>query len=168
MGDNNLPFYNFDSINNWTFVYFIQEENRGYIKIGSAENVEKRLKGLQVGNPDKLKILHKTSGGQNLELFLHKKFKEYHIRGEWFRDSEEIINYIDYLKFEDEFYGRVLSIVEFAISNGFDLISSERHLLTDLSRGACLGETSKNIKTKIKMWKILDAYALYKKNFLLV
>jgi hypothetical protein len=109
----------FDSINNWSYVYFVQAINGGPIKIGSAHNVERRLRILQTGNPIDLVILHKTSGGHNLETFLHKEFKDININGEWFRNTDKLLSYINDLKIEDQMCGRIYSIVEYAESNGY-------------------------------------------------
>lgn len=40
-------------------VYIIRSGNTGAYKIGVAKDVEKRLEGLQVGNPEKLHIIAK-------------------------------------------------------------------------------------------------------------
>lgn len=82
------------------FVYVIKCNE--YYKIGcSREGVEKRLKAMQTGNPYELELIMmiKTSNYPKTELFLHKRFDKYRIRGEWFKLSEELINelytYID-------------------------------------------------------------------------
>ena len=78
-------------------VYFIQNGNLEQIKIGWSSNPLKRKESLQTGNPNRLKI-HGVQPAldKGLEHYLHKKFKKYSIdpRGEWFRFSEEIKNYI--------------------------------------------------------------------------
>lgn len=73
------------------FVYFIQDGkgNGGAIKIGKAKNVQSRLDALQIGNPRKLSIMatikcKSCKEAEKLEKELHKKFKYYRIRGEWF------------------------------------------------------------------------------------
>jgi hypothetical protein len=75
-------------------IYIIQEEILGNIKIGFAKNVKERIKDIQVGNSQKLNLLKiipnkKTSD----EKQLHKKFKKYNIRDEWFDKKilEEIV-----------------------------------------------------------------------------
>ena len=41
------------------FVYFITSEDK-YVKIGIANDVEIRLKDLNIGNPIRLKVLYKV------------------------------------------------------------------------------------------------------------
>ena len=67
-------------------VYFIQAgSSRGYIKIGVADCPERRLADLQTGNAHRLSLVAIVDGGESMERELHAKFKEDHIRGEWFR-----------------------------------------------------------------------------------
>ena len=73
------------------YVYFIQEGrgSHGNIKIGKANNVDKRLNSLQTGNPRKLTIMASIKckcvlDALKLEKRLHNKFKANRVRGEWF------------------------------------------------------------------------------------
>jgi len=75
-------------------VYFVLDEFSNAMKIGKADNLEKRLAGLQTGNPRILKISYfikcKSSGHSNtIEKKLHKFFEHLHIRGEWFDYNKE-------------------------------------------------------------------------------
>lgn len=77
-------------------IYFIQCET-GEIKIGSANNVRKRLAILQIGCPFKL-ILLKTIRIRDCNLTetdLFKKFKKYRKFGEWFHPVAEILKFIE-------------------------------------------------------------------------
>ncbi|WP_340701366.1 GIY-YIG nuclease family protein [Brevibacillus borstelensis] len=153
-------FYN-DSIDIWSKVYFIQAEIGGPIKIGSTDydSPEKRLEELQTGNPEKLVILHWTTGGKALEFHLHNKFKKYHKFREWFWPEKELLDLIVEFKFEDDFFGRMLSIVDFAKKEGYSLEEDEWKTLVHLSRGAIL--QTDNLDTKLRYWKILDSYRTY-------
>ena len=79
------------------FVYFITSEDK-YVKIGIANDVEIRLKDLNIGNPIRLKVLYKFSVSSSLvkkiENYLHYKFREDNIHGEWFNLSQKIKNFI--------------------------------------------------------------------------
>lgn len=66
------------------FLYFIQAGEEGPIKIGIAANVTKRLDMLQTGNPEKLRIVGLLECHDSLEKVLHGRFRDGHIRGEWF------------------------------------------------------------------------------------
>ena len=55
------------------------------IKIGfTKSNPYKRLANLQVGNPDKLAIVHTMQGTEKEETKLHKLLEDFRIGGEWF------------------------------------------------------------------------------------
>jgi len=76
-------------------IYFIQAGNNGAIKIGYADNVEKRLKQIQTGNPYKLKLLKTINGNFEIEKNLHKLFYKDRLEGEWFTPSKELMDYIN-------------------------------------------------------------------------
>lgn len=74
------------------FVYFIKNE-AGAIKIGITESLERRLKELQHGNSDELKIfcyisLPNRSVAYAFEFMFHDLFADFHMRGEWFNGDE--------------------------------------------------------------------------------
>ncbi|HVJ27452.1 MAG TPA: GIY-YIG nuclease family protein [Vicinamibacterales bacterium] len=73
------------SIDGW--VYFITWgcDLKQPIKIGFAENPDKRREQLQVAHPERLHILADFMCDRGMEGRLHKRFAEGHIRGEWFR-----------------------------------------------------------------------------------
>ena len=68
-------------------VYFIQEGKSKYYKVGFTHKLPDRLQQLQTGNRQALSvyksfICHSSS---LLETIIHTEFKEYNIRGEWFK-----------------------------------------------------------------------------------
>ena len=75
------------------YVYFVQNED-GYIKIGFTRHIKSRLVRMQIDNCMKLKLIGKVKGGQELESKLHRKFKQYRKRGEWFGAVPELLEYI--------------------------------------------------------------------------
>jgi hypothetical protein len=82
------------------FLYVIGTNER-YQKIGFSANVERRLKSLQTGNPDKLQIHHVELVPKEqvrlLERKIHKDLAHYRLKGEWFNlTSQEAV---DLLKF---------------------------------------------------------------------
>ena len=82
----------------YSYVYFITD-GHGHIKIGKADDVVSRLNELQTGNPFKLHtllsiIVNSKREAFNLELSLHKKFKEYRLEGEWF-EEKPVFEFID-------------------------------------------------------------------------
>lgn len=66
-------------------IYLIRG-NDGMYKIGIAKNPQKRLKQLQTGNSDELKIVetYQTNNASQLESILHNHYAYGKERGEWF------------------------------------------------------------------------------------
>ena len=69
-------------------IYIISciEESVYKIKIGIAYDVHSRVKQLQTGNPNKLKIewFEEKYNASKLESYLHSIYSEYRELGEWF------------------------------------------------------------------------------------
>jgi predicted GIY-YIG superfamily endonuclease len=87
------------------FVYFIQVHGEGAVKIGVAQDVDKRLDQLQTANHNDLRVLKtiKCKGkahAYNTEKLLHGKHKKHHLRGEWFH-AKMILEEFDELEFPD-------------------------------------------------------------------
>ena len=75
-------------------VYFIQEEHKfDRFKIGFTRNLAQRLADLQIGNPDVL-VVYKTIENVTVktEHRLHRYFAKYHIRGEWYSVTPDMID----------------------------------------------------------------------------
>lgn len=68
-----------------TFLYFVQAENGGPIKIGLALDPEKRLAQLQTGHPERLVLCEVVWVTRSFERRLHTLFAAYRLHGEWFR-----------------------------------------------------------------------------------
>lgn len=67
-----------------TDLYFIQSKGTGYLKIGRANDCERRLKELQTGNALELRIIHVFKGMAWREYELHKLLAQWRLEGEWF------------------------------------------------------------------------------------
>lgn len=70
------------------FVYIICSPD-GHVKVGTAKNVEKRLRGLQVANPQVLTVAHVSGGmlriiAEQVEFEAHHRLHQFHVHGEWF------------------------------------------------------------------------------------
>jgi hypothetical protein len=78
-----------DEFDSETFCYFVGGDD-GPVKIGQAQDVQKRLRDLQMGSPVVLKILAVTSGGQSRETAYHFTFAGHRLHGEWFDRCPEI------------------------------------------------------------------------------
>ncbi len=83
------------------YVYFISDGK--YIKIGKANNVECRVKELQCGNPNKLKVVSRITCASSqdaftVEKFFHKELADHNVRGEWFDvNTTSLLNYNTWL-----------------------------------------------------------------------
>lgn len=79
-----------------TYVYFIQAETLGLIKIGCAVDPSDRLYTLQCGSPDQLKLLAviRDPNAYDREKGLHHHFRAHQSHGEWFRPAPEVLAYI--------------------------------------------------------------------------
>ena len=80
------------------FVYFIQGQCGGPIKIGYSCDVKARLKSIQTGHPDVLTVLGIFAGSPKDEHDLHEEFNSYRVRGEWFQPAEPILEKIKSIK----------------------------------------------------------------------
>jgi hypothetical protein len=76
-------------------VYFIGATD-GPIKIGyTSKAPEQRVKEIQTGNPERLKVLAKTPGSQRLETAFHAIFATQRMVGEWFRRTPELARLVE-------------------------------------------------------------------------
>jgi hypothetical protein len=72
-------------------VYAILDE-RGFVKIGKAQNIRKRLNQLQGANPRPLTLLAVFATKQSIEDRIHRKLKRAGwVRGEWFAPTPAVI-----------------------------------------------------------------------------
>jgi hypothetical protein len=78
------------------WVYFIQGQTTGLIKIGVADSVEARLSMLQPASPDLLTVIGTVRCNRYgaLERELHVMFAAHRRHGEWFSPHPEILSYI--------------------------------------------------------------------------
>ncbi len=64
-----------------------------YVKIGSTDNIIKRLNTMKVGNPYPIILEYHCIGFGYMEPKLHTLYAEYHHQGEWFlRSPQDILN----------------------------------------------------------------------------
>lgn len=76
------------------YVYLIEDQDNKRYKIGVTRNLEKRLRNLQTGNSNKIKLIESflTEYPFRLETMLHNKFKQFHHYNEWYELDEANIN----------------------------------------------------------------------------
>ena len=77
------------------YVYFIQMERIGPIKIGFTKYLEQRFNSLRTGSPYPLNVLCLFPGNEEIERDIHKGFNEMKMEGEWFLPHPFILKEID-------------------------------------------------------------------------
>ena len=76
-------------------VYFIYSPGTGLVKIGKAVDIERRFREITTYSPDaELLGVIETSVPYEHESFLHKKFADLRVSGEWFEYRDRLKNYI--------------------------------------------------------------------------
>jgi hypothetical protein len=76
-----------------TYTYFIQSGEEGPIKIGRASDVYRRLKELQTGSAERLRVIAVINGDH--ERSMHEFCNGSRIGGEWFNPSPTVWRCID-------------------------------------------------------------------------
>lgn len=78
-------------------VYFLQAVTLKLIKIGVADNAEKRCRDLAMSSPDRLAVLGVMICRQfgRTEGLLHERFKRRRRHGEWFEATPDLLDYIE-------------------------------------------------------------------------
>lgn len=78
-----------------TTIYFVQQSSAGPIKIGfTTKKVAVRLSELQVGNPETLTLLKAVVTTREVEKVIHNHFQHLRLRGEWFKPSKALREFI--------------------------------------------------------------------------
>lgn len=99
-------------------IYFIQSGAKKFIKIGYTKNIDRRIKELQTGNPEKLILLGTLPGGFEFEKGLHDLYKYYRIRpdSEWFRIYGKLKPLVQLLKNDINICSSITNIKELQIA----------------------------------------------------
>jgi len=92
-------------------VYFIKSKDA--VKIGISNNIRRRMIALQHENAEKIELLHFLETNSYTDAFwceacLHAHFEKYHIHGEWFKLTQEILKFIELIK-TGKFYSKSFS-----------------------------------------------------------
>ena len=157
-----------------------------YVKIGRATNLRTRLGGIQCGNPIELDFLGCMYGDDLEEKELHRFLRKYRARGEWFRFSAPVAQFISNLnlfniwgKVEDkcddvtyEDYDReTASTFEVAgtdqLTMGCEHTSEMADMLDELDSPRTLtdGKDSRDKYRKVKWWMQKDDWVNMEKLF---
>jgi hypothetical protein len=76
-------------------IYFVLNTKTNSVKIGTTENLNKRLPQLQTSSDDLLVVILTLQGDCELEKRLHLRFSEFRLKGEWFSFSEEVKRFVN-------------------------------------------------------------------------
>jgi hypothetical protein len=76
------------------WVYFIQAETGGPIKIGISRDVERRRAELQRQERQPLRVLAFMEGTIKDEAAMHQRFATHRLHGEWFSPAPEVLSCI--------------------------------------------------------------------------
>lgn len=72
-------------------VYFLQDD-LGRVKIGVTKDIAARKAAIQTGSGSDLHLIRFVAGaGQKVEKWLHRRFKDQRVRGEWFAFSDDML-----------------------------------------------------------------------------
>ena len=79
-------------------IYLIHQWGSAFYKIGQAKDPASRLKDLQIASPQILELIYtsdgETIGCDSLESSLHEKFKDFHVRGEWYEFPLKLLDWV--------------------------------------------------------------------------
>jgi len=90
-------------------VYFVRSAATGCIKIGTTRRrVEDRVSEIQTVSGEPLEVLFDTAGSFSLECRFQEQFEAFRVRGEWFTECPEILEFIEDLQFRNAGKGEIL------------------------------------------------------------
>lgn len=80
-------------------LYFIRRGENGPIKIGVSTRIENRVRMLQTGCAEELRVLAVVEQTSDIsERKLHRRFRRFQQSGEWFSPEPELLALIDSLR----------------------------------------------------------------------
>lgn len=78
----------------FVWMYAIQAGDSGPVKLGIAKSPRLRMKTLQTGNAEVLRVIATWRIPIAAEKEIHAELAAHHIRGEWFRPHPEVIAFV--------------------------------------------------------------------------
>jgi hypothetical protein len=69
-----------------------------YVKIGWSTNVNARLRELQTGAPERLRLYTVLPGIRDKEKDTHRRFAHLRLQGEWFRRAPDLVEFMEQVK----------------------------------------------------------------------
>lgn len=132
-----------------------------YYKIGYASDIDRRLKQYNTHNPDYV-VIDIKEGDTRDEALLHRKCKEFRIKGEWFEKCADVLDaWYTYERVCDEYIFIELDsiISELLLSL---LRRSTKNLVIDIDNSALLLE--KDFIRSVPGGWLLNPYVVWKGN----
>lgn len=88
------------NLHNVEKVYFLRAPLANLVKIGRSMDIEKRMKAIQVNNGEHLELMKVIAPLEPVayEKRLHRRFRAYRQRGEWFRLESDLEHFINQLE----------------------------------------------------------------------
>lgn len=79
-------------------VYFVEAVGLGLVKIGTTTDLKLRLRTLQLYTPTEVILLATLRGGWKREQEIHHQFSASRQRGEWFRLTQDLADFIGHIQ----------------------------------------------------------------------
>ncbi len=76
------------------YVYFVQDEVTGLIKIGTTNHLRHRIQQLKSEGGRPVKLLGYIWGRFAKEREMHARFAAFRVQGEWFEPQPELLTFI--------------------------------------------------------------------------
>ena len=87
------------------YLYVVQAEKSGMLKLGQSTDPEGRTRQMQVGSPERLILLHKVRlEAYNQEVLLHRKFRPYRSHGEWYFPNQELLAFVEVMRADPKWW----------------------------------------------------------------
>ncbi len=71
-------------------IYFLQQGKDGPVKVGKSVDPHARIRSLQTGSSEPLRVLAFAPGDERRESEIHRRLKPHRIRGEWYQPSPDV------------------------------------------------------------------------------
>ncbi len=117
------------------FVYFIETEDGRFVKIGDSMRPNLRVGQLGTSSIQRLRLIGWMPGSLQTERWLHAKFSSDRDKGEWFRDSEPLRQFIGAL-------GLIRPVAESVVLEDVELMAKKKNAAA-VSLGSLGGKARK-------------------------
>lgn len=118
-------------IGNPSFVYFIGEQDDGPVKIGVAKDPITRLRGMQTGNPRRLRVERLLIGDRDLEQLLHQIWRDFAIVSPTRANNPDAGPGTEW--FESEIRDRLFPVVDTAAAAQVEYVTEPDDEILDLN-----------------------------------